>query len=200
MTKGLVISTYEQDLSWLDKIEDKSINIYLYEKNNRDLISTDKIKLVKLNNLGREPHSFLYHIIENYNNLDDIIFFTQDKPFDHCSNFLELLKINEKGWYANIVLTTTMTGYPNQPGLPISEFLEMIHIDFKGSYIQFRPGCIFSLKKEDILIHSKDFYINIFELIEKHYDPNDKTRYPIGLNGIPWILERVMGLIFNLKV
>ena len=35
-------------------------------------------------NKGREAHSYLYHIIENYESLAGHVLFLQGSPFDHC--------------------------------------------------------------------------------------------------------------------
>ena len=76
MSTRLVIAKYKEDISWINKI--KNHNITVYDK------SEDPIKdSIKLPNVGREGHTFLYHIVQNYDNLDDITVFLQGNPFEH---------------------------------------------------------------------------------------------------------------------
>jgi Protein of unknown function (DUF3431) len=85
-----VIAKYKEDLKWLqdyDKPEYKFRNVYLYNKNEEDnaksaadlgciLNRKDCIK-INLANEGRCDHTYLYHIIHNYNNLADVTIFTK---------------------------------------------------------------------------------------------------------------------------
>ena len=80
--KEIVVSRYSEQLGWVNKI-DKDIDIIVYNKGSNDIDSnfTNRIKsLVSLKNVGREGHTYLSHIIENYDKLADITFFTQGKP------------------------------------------------------------------------------------------------------------------------
>ena len=83
MTTRLVIAKYQEDVSWLRKI--KNHNITVYDKSDSPIE-----KSIQLNNVGREGHTFLHHIVTNYNNLDDITIFLQGNPFEH----IQVLK----GW------------------------------------------------------------------------------------------------------
>ena len=86
----MVISMYKEKLDWLkayDKPENTFRNIYLYNKfeGNNDKTSTDlgavlggkeAIK-IDLKNVGRCDHTYLYHIIQNWDNLADVTIFTK---------------------------------------------------------------------------------------------------------------------------
>lgn len=76
MSTRLVIAKYKEDISWINKI--KNHNITVYDKS--EVPVEDSIKLP---NVGRECHTFLYHIVKNYDNLDDITVFLQGNPFEH---------------------------------------------------------------------------------------------------------------------
>lgn len=82
----IIIARYKEDLSWLKKIN-KNIKVTVYNKGPGDI----NIPFIKLPNIGRESHTYLYHIINNYNNLADITIFAQGDPFFHSPNFLELI-------------------------------------------------------------------------------------------------------------
>ena len=60
----LVVARYNEDVNWLKKVP-KNINIILYNKGKDDI----QFKFIKLDNIGRESHTYLYHIINNYDKL-----------------------------------------------------------------------------------------------------------------------------------
>jgi len=66
MKTEIVVARYNENLSWLKKLP-KDIIITVYNKGNDDI----NIPSIKLPNIGRESHTYLYHIIKNYNNLAD---------------------------------------------------------------------------------------------------------------------------------
>jgi hypothetical protein len=68
----IVVSRYSENISWAKKYNNF---ITLYNKGD-DLIENS----IRLNNIGREAHSYLYHIVNNYNNLAEYTCFLQD-PF-----------------------------------------------------------------------------------------------------------------------
>jgi hypothetical protein len=86
MNKELIISAYNEDYSWINEIN-KDVKITVYRKGGEPL---DNETLIK-NNVGRDVHTFFHHICENYNNLSDILFFSQDYPFDHVENYVQII-------------------------------------------------------------------------------------------------------------
>jgi len=89
----IVIARYNEDLSWLKKIP-KSIKITIYNKGLDDIEKIDGVKydIIKLPNIGRESHTYLYHIINNYDNLAHKTIFCQGDSIFHSPGFLDLLK------------------------------------------------------------------------------------------------------------
>jgi hypothetical protein len=78
----IVISRYDEDLNWIDKIPSK-YEVIVYNKGEDDLNDAVKSRIDDfyfIENVGREGHTYLHHICENYENLSDIIFFTQANP------------------------------------------------------------------------------------------------------------------------
>ncbi len=71
-----IIARYNEDLKWTTKHPFNKIKYIVYNKGpNDNFTKKNVIKTVKLENIGREGNTFLYHIINNYNNLDDITIF-----------------------------------------------------------------------------------------------------------------------------
>ena len=81
MTIELVVARYREDLSWLRNIP-PAISPCVYDK------SPDG----NLPNVGREAHTYLHHICENYDVLAEFTVFAQGKPFDHAFDFHQTLR------------------------------------------------------------------------------------------------------------
>lgn len=91
----LVVSRYNENLDWLLVIKDIDILIYNKGEDDIDYIKTclnTNCDIIKLENIGREGHTYINHIVKNYNNLYDYTIFVQGFPFDHSPNIY--LKIN----------------------------------------------------------------------------------------------------------
>jgi hypothetical protein len=94
MKKEIVISAYDEDYSWIEKIND-DIKKTIYRKGEINFIEGE-IKLEP--NVGRDVHTFFKHIYTNYENISDIIFFSQDYPFDHVENYIDIINGYEDFW------------------------------------------------------------------------------------------------------
>ena len=81
MTIELVVARYLEDLSWLNNIPPQIAARV-----------TDKSPSGNLPNVGREAHTYLHHIVENYDALPDLTIFAQGKPFDHAFDFHKTLR------------------------------------------------------------------------------------------------------------
>ena len=81
-SRELVVSVYREKVEWLVKrqqIVGEREKISAYVKSDRnDFKFADKLP-----NIGRESHTYIYHIIKNYNNLADFTTFVQGGPFFH---------------------------------------------------------------------------------------------------------------------
>ena len=78
----LVISAYKEDLEWLNYIPAKFHHVYIYNKG-PGMISGVNIPYteIKLKNIGRCDHTYLYHIIHNYDNLADVTIFATGSTY-----------------------------------------------------------------------------------------------------------------------
>jgi len=88
MTREIVISAYDKYLDWLDNMN-SDIKITVYRKGNDQQQREEEIKLES--NKGRCVHTFFNHIYTNYDNLSDITFFGQDRPFDHWQDIVDVV-------------------------------------------------------------------------------------------------------------
>lgn len=79
---NVIIARYNEPIDWLDKIDTDKYNILVYNKGQK----SSKYDIKNLENVGRESHTYLTHIVENYDNLTDYTIFLQANPFDHLGN------------------------------------------------------------------------------------------------------------------
>jgi len=79
----LVIARYNEMIEWVLAYNDIAI---VYNKGKRCDMPFQNLK--PLTNIGREGHTYLYHIIENYNNFSKKTIFCQGDPFIHNSLIL----------------------------------------------------------------------------------------------------------------
>ena len=72
----IVVSRYNEDLKWINQEPFNKYPITVYNKGINDNFNIkSNHKVIKLENVGRCDHTYLYHIIHNYNNLADITIF-----------------------------------------------------------------------------------------------------------------------------
>src|SRR5436309_1165794 len=104
-TKQIIVARYKENLRWLKQIE--NIPHIVYDKHSKHAphhlpnIPTfhvhrfEGIKYAKTPT-GRESHTYLYHIIKNYENLPDVNIFLQGNPTELAYETRDSLKIHAK--------------------------------------------------------------------------------------------------------
>ena len=138
MNKEIVIAAYDKDLSWLSTLHDDTKKT-IYRKGDYELLDGE----IRLDNVGRDVHTFFTHLYLNYDNLSDITFFAQDYPFDHWEDLVEV--INNSTWSDKCALN--VDGYygfhfnTNQPNTPVN--LKMVD----GSPTQLIVGMMWDLSQ-----------------------------------------------------
>lgn len=80
-TIHIVISRYNEDLHWLKEEPFNKYKQIVYEKGEKTIPSS-----IVLANVGRESHTYLYHIIQNYHKLPDILIFLPGSAMDSTFN------------------------------------------------------------------------------------------------------------------
>lgn len=84
----LVIAHYTENLDWIKSVPPR-LSIRIYSKG-----PSPPGNFTTLENIGRESQTYLHHIVHNYKNLPEWTVFSQGDPFEHSSNFLQLLAAN----------------------------------------------------------------------------------------------------------
>ena len=176
----VIVARYNEDISWTRNID----NCLIYNKGSP--ITNTKHSCIQLNNIGREGHTYLYHIINNYENLDDYTLFLQGNPFDHIDNLESFNILLENKTYVpdkpftqiyKHKIITTLESDKSHPGLPLLDHFN-IFFDKKGNFspshpFEFGAGAQFIVSKESILSRPKSFYERIIKLLDYHINPRE---------------------------
>lgn len=140
MSLSIVIAKYNEDTEWVKEIPD-DFQVFLYTKN------------IDLPNTGRESSTYLHHIIEHYDDLTDEVVFCQGNPYDHCPDFLNLLK--DSSVY-EIITECDGNGSPHH-NLPVCLFSNVL-LGYVLDTYRFVAGAQFKVSKQQILARPKEFY------------------------------------------
>jgi hypothetical protein len=180
MTKEIIINYYNS-LDFIDIINciEPDFKITVYNKSSNIIGDLDNEILVE--NIGRESHTYLNHIINNYDNLSDITIFIQDDFCNHLFNFdyfNDKLNLNQTqdfyqfpcSWRIGygIISRNIVNGYLDLFTLPnnnsIKEFSETFNINLPVEYTT-ETCAHFLVSKDRILKHSKEKYKKILEWV-----------------------------------
>ena len=196
----IVISRYNENLDWLKDDPFNKYPVHLYNKGvNNNFYHSPNIKdITKLKNVGREAHTYLYHIIKNYYNLSNItIFLPGSNDMFQKYNKSKFL-INEIERHNNTVFVGAY--YPdvkenlynfeidnyhstnlNNYKLNAEKDLEMSKIRPFGKWFDYNfPNIksnfislygIIGISKEDIIKHPLSYYENLIKELENHSNP-----------------------------
>lgn len=75
-TIDIIISRYNEDLEWINEYPFNQFQYIVYNKGVNDDFCKNNIKqIINLSNIGKCDHTYLYHIVNNYDNLSDILLF-----------------------------------------------------------------------------------------------------------------------------
>ena len=94
ITKEVVISLFDKDIEWIENLN-KDIKISIYRKGDA---TSHPNEIYLSNNVGRDVHTFFYHIVNRYDTLADYTFFSQDYPFDHIENYIDIINGTRFEW------------------------------------------------------------------------------------------------------
>ena len=174
----IVIARYNESLSWLDTcltpVQRRSVWIY---NKGPDPISS---QIKTLPNVGREAHTYLTYIVENYESLPERVYFLQGDPFPHLEfpPTFEMvqkwfrawdIQINRDGFSKNIKQSIVDRNYREPDTDPCSlnfeDWMEA-HVAPFRSPIRWYMGAIFGIFGSKIKNRSKEYYINLLEEVQ----------------------------------
>lgn len=218
--KRLVVSHYNEDLDWIRLLNQSNIDSYLiYNKNHNKNLDTYLDYLVEdgqniyLANVGREAHTYLTHIVKNYNKLYDFEIFCQGNPFEHCMNFFQEidymednLNFKQIGQLESTISRDNIKKYVSDfnfnylnnlvkkdPSWTRSNFfnIDSVHLDLFEQEMPetsvMKPYAQFIVSKECIRSHSLETYERLLEYF------NDNINY----NVMAWHMEYFWHILFR---
>jgi hypothetical protein len=172
------VAHYREDLSWLKDFSALPVAIYSKGGSGPN----------ELPNVGREAHTYLHHIIENYDTLADVTVFLQGDPRDHVPDLFEKVWSLDSGTryreLSELMLVDDRNGRPPQPGLPLSAFYEKLFGSTAPEFYCCRVGACFAVSRSVVHQHSREFYRHAMNLV---------LNEALG----PWCIERLWHFIFQ---
>jgi hypothetical protein len=211
----IVISRYNEDLSWInDDLFNKYSNIIYNKGTNNNFVTNNLTKnIINLKNLGRCDHTYLYHIIQNYDNLANITIFlpgsvNMDYKYTKAKMLVnEIEKYNDTvfiGYRYNDVVDELYNfelnewSASNKTNLELNNEskLDLARIrpfglwyknkfkNLKINYVSYWG--ILGISKKDILQYPKSYYINLITELETSSNPE-----------VGHYIERSWNAIFN---
>lgn len=196
MNKELVLALWDRDYSWTDSVS-SDVKITKYNKNPETLKEGD---IFLSPNVGRDVHTFFWHIVNNYDNLSDYTFFAQDHIDDHVSNYVEIINgpvedlgkyaIQDLGgcWFYQTTLPYAIQVHKGNcafhQGLPLAEMWKLLFGSEIPDQISFTAAGHFCITREHVHKYPVERYKKVLEILEN---------YEIS----PWCIERFEAYIFS---
>ena len=166
---NIIVTRYDEGLSWIKPYLDYSI---IYNKGDDNL----PYPYIRLKNIGLEHHSWVYHIVNNYDTLPNHLIFLQGSPHYHfignverfLDRFLDLerrKKIQVED-FDYIPLTDWYTTENINETELFETYVELFGKEPEFKKVEYATCGQFCVSSERIRHYSKSFYekyLNIFE-------------------------------------
>jgi hypothetical protein len=168
---NIVISRYNEDVTWVNETPFSKYPVFLYNKGiNSNYGKVQNLKhYEELINVGRESHTYLYHIINNYDNLSDITLFLPGSANSTVYN----------KWQRTKLLMNKIENNKNNSSIIIGEYYKnsisselynfKLH-DYQSTTIENKNSNSIKLEPARIRPFGK-WYVNKFNDIKTYYLP-----------------------------
>ncbi|MCZ7569853.1 MAG: DUF3431 domain-containing protein [Ardenticatenaceae bacterium] len=190
-TAEIVIARYREDVSWARRLP---YRVTIYDKGG------DWRGGIRLPNVGRESHTYLYHIVTRYERLADATVFLQGDPFPHRPDLREALEtligtperlatFCSRTHYAELSafrITFDGRGGPHHPWLPLAEMYADLFGEVCPPLLVCRANGLFAASRSRIHQRPRTFYVRCCEMLSHDRDP---------LEG--YVFERLWHVIFG---
>lgn len=192
--KDIVVARYNEDVSWIYKL-DGSDRVVIYNKGESPLRHDHPrpgLRVLDLPNIGRESHTYLFHICQNYHGMcpDDVTVFCQAGLRDHVSNITTFMRNTprdafESGFSERLahepkIPLAHQAGYnfrilewprfnklvPNRSDETYGRWFERcLRVPFPRP-VKWIPGACFAVKNSNILANPLEFYRQLLDELE----------------------------------
>lgn len=182
------ISYYDGDLTWLNDFSNGNYHVYLKDVQVPDGVDIDKTTTIE--NVGYNIYAYMKFIVDNYDNLPELTVFCKNNTFPrHVSKEVFADLTNRKVFTSIEDVSRYKLNYPVSIISCDNGFMELNtswytkHHSTKyfynfydfwkfifnttscPRYVRFSPGANYVLPRENILLRSKDFYINLMNFV-----------------------------------
>lgn len=208
------IAHYKEDLTWVQKLIDSAYEVLIYEKNTNLTYYKDYVKMnnvqILLANVGKESHTYLTHIIQNYDSLRDYEVFFQGRVDDHMDgdveeNLKDLIGKDHLSWctscktkigcFSDEVYQEIKKKHPDhkhinqfytKEGIRDYRFFKDIfpNLPLPNEPYYYNAFALFGVKKEVIQYYPKAFYeklLNYFNPEYKNFIDVDPSYFSINI-------------------
>ena len=208
----IVVARYNEDLEWLREKPYNTLPVIIYNKGpNQDFYKPPLLKkIVKLPNVGVCDHTYIYHIIENYDNLSNVTIFLPGSCMDDAkikrteTIVKKTIKTNNTVIYGDyktedikdriydFTLNHWFTSNYKNKELnntsklrqcdinPFGKWYESVFEDINNKYMSIQG--IFSASRKHIHNKDKEFYEKLIEFVNK--DKNEECAHYIERSWI----------------
>jgi hypothetical protein len=178
----LVVARCHEPVLWLRRVPE-AFSVRLYNKG--EALPPGRVTAAPLPNTGREAHTYLTHLVENYDRLAEVTVFAQGHPFDHASDFHAVLRGIAAGrrpeegfeWLGFIVDTDDPRGRrlfvnwsknPEHEELPLDETFRALFGEEPPPLFHFHVGAQFAVSRGRVRGRPRAFYERALALSAGH--------------------------------
>jgi hypothetical protein len=213
-TVQIIVSRYNENLQWINEEPFNKFSYIVYNKGINDAFEKNNVnQIINLPNVGRCDHTYLYHIVNNFENLAMINVFlpgslnNEYKKSNAKKILYNILKYKTaiflgtysndiKSQFRNFTLDSWVCTDPSNKELNSENKLLPAVLRPFGKWFHYHFGnikvnywCIhgvFSIQKFDIIKHKKERYIQLLNAVGTHSNPE-----------VGHYIERSWGAIFH---
>lgn len=197
----IIVSRFNENLDWINEYPFNRFKYIVYNKgDNDDFEKSNVIKIINIQNIGKNDHTYLYHIITNYDTLSNIlVFFPGSINIDYkkkkAAEILnKILQTNNReayfiGYYQKSIkdsfydfqLDNWKTSDNDNYKKNSESNLQLAKIRPYGLWYKYFFGNIaahwstwwgiFSIDKRDIIQHPVTRYQTLIQTVDKHSNP-----------------------------
>jgi hypothetical protein len=201
----VVISRYNENVEWVNQLQ--NVNIIVFNKGEPFSLSPPHIKIIPLENVGKEGHTFYHYIYENYDFLNafsndcsnDYTFFLQGNPFDHCKDIVERINhfhmnktdfdfLSDSIHLITLSQDIMIDDYDKEYKIPnrlvYNYIFDVYNLDDIRYY--FGVGGQFVVSNSKIKSNPRELYLRIIKILSR-------TKMPIE----GYVIERFPSLVFD---
>lgn len=190
----IVVARYNENVEWL---KESCKDTIIYNKGDTLQYLTN---IISLPNVGREAHTYLYHIVQNYHNLAEVTLFTQAHVSDHgyvedihslkatigsaaftngySDNILKYRVGDDVSWdpYFNVNVRRCLIEYYRIPPESVDKigFKDWFEKYIDSQYpevLHAYPAAIFAVSKKQILTRSIEYYKMLLSQLSNENSP-----------------------------